>query len=245
MQELELPFGQRFEFSRLWFQKYHENGGKIPMSAFRMAVTNSTILVRIHFTLSLYKIVLCCDRIKLKYALEIKIILNCCSTLTEKTKIQVEKESSNNRNVQVPQLDQKQTSAPFGAVAVVNDIKCEKKEIDEGEATLEPSIEDPMKEETDVCFEDKNTDDKREVTELLAPKAPKDNWDLPADGQKPKKANEPDQAEALDSSSSIWEEDGEQEKEAEENMSEIAGSEVLNSLSLSGDISIKRSEPSG
>lgn len=171
--------------------------------------------------------------------------MNCCSTLTEKTKIQVEKESSNNRNVQVPQLDQKQTSAPFGAVAVVNDITCEKKEIDEGEATLEPSIEDPMKEETDVCFEDKNTDDKREVTELLAPKAPKDKRDLPADGQKPEKANEPDQAEALDSSSSIWEEDGEQEKEAEENMSEIAGSEVLNSLSLSGDISIKRSEPSG
>ena len=28
-QELGLPFGQRFEFSRLWFEKYHGKDGKI------------------------------------------------------------------------------------------------------------------------------------------------------------------------------------------------------------------------
>lgn len=155
--------------------------------------------------------------------------MNRCTTLTEKTTIQVKKEFSSNKNVQVPQLDQKHTSVPSGAVAVVND-KYEIKEIDEGEATLEPSMKDPMKEETEVYFEDKNTDDKRE---------------FPADGPQCEKANELNQAEALDGSSLIREEDGEQEKLVEECTLEIAGSEEVKSLALTGDISIKRSDPSG
>ncbi len=152
----------------------------------------------------------------------------------------MKKDSSVVKNVQVPRPDEKQTSVPSGAVAVVND-GYEKKEIVKRETTLGSKTKDPVSgAEAGVCFDESNVEDKREVTELLAPG---DKKEFLTEEPLSEKAN---QAFEFDCSSTISKEEREQEKKVEECLLETASSEDVTSLAFTDrDKLTKTRNPSG